>query len=167
MKIAGVLAIVSLVVMVVIIFQAVHQELQMRNAKLRVVENSEEVKRKEEAILEVKTKLKTLKQSMKDVNGKMEELKKKKEDLILATNNFGQSLQTCNNEKTDIVKKKIDLTKVVSELKAGHEDSKKKAEVEIQSLKQQILDRDKAICAFADTTKEEARKLCGISASVK
>lgn len=163
MKIAVALVSLSVVIMVGMIFQAVHQEIKVRKAKNRMVENSMELKRKEEAIVEVKAKLDSLKSSVKNANDKTEELKQKKEEASKSVNDFGQSLATCNKEKAEIVKKKTDLTKVISELKAGHEESKTKAMEEIQSLKQQILDRDKAICAFVDATKEEARKLCGIS----
>ncbi|CAJ1062244.1 uncharacterized protein si:dkey-87o1.2 [Xyrichtys novacula] len=165
MKIAIVLVFLSMVVMIVMVSQAVHQELKMHKAKQNAVENTAEVKRKEEAIIEVKAKVSTLTRSLRAVNDKIEELKKKKDELIKSTNDFGPSLQTCNTEKADIVKKKTDLTKRVSDLKAGHENSKKTAEEEIKNLKQQIQDRDKAICAFADTTKEEARKLCGVAES--
>lgn len=163
MKIAVVLVSLSVVIMVGMIFQAVHQEIKMRKAKARMAENSMEVKKKEEDIVTVKAKIESLKTSVQTVNSKIEELTKKKEQASKTMTSLGEKLETCNKEKEEIVKKKTDLTKVISELKAGHEDSKLKAAEEIKNLKQQILDRDRAICAFADKTKEEARKLCGIS----
>lgn len=99
MKIVVALVSLSVVIMVGLIFQAVHQEIKMRKAKTRIMENSMEVKRKEESIVEVKTKLETLKASLKTVNTKVEELKQKKEEASKSTNDFGQSLATCNNEK--------------------------------------------------------------------
>lgn len=40
---------------------------------------------------------------------------------------------------------------------ASQKTAEETAREDIQTLKQQILDRDKAICAFVDTTKEEVQ----------
>ncbi|XP_050932155.1 uncharacterized protein si:dkey-87o1.2 [Lates calcarifer] len=163
MKLAVALVGLSLAVMVVMIYQAVRQELNLRNLKTRMVENSAEVKRKEEAIVELKVKIQDLKTTLTGVHTKMDELKVKKVEVEKSSQELDKYLQTCNTEKADVEKKKTDVGEAVNKVKADHEEAKRKAEEEIQGLKQQILDRDKAICAFADTTKEEARKLCGIS----
>ncbi|XP_060906612.1 uncharacterized protein si:dkey-87o1.2 [Labrus mixtus] len=165
MKWPGVLACLSAMFMVGIIVQALRQEMSLHNAKLRMVQNTAEIKRKEEAILEVKGKIEKLKISIGDVNQKTDDIKVKKDEIVKSTQKSETGLQTCNKEKDDIVKKKTELTKVISLLNANHGEAKKKAEEDIQKLKQQILDRDKAVCAIADTTKEEARKLCGIPES--
>ncbi|XP_035527549.1 structural maintenance of chromosomes protein 1 [Morone saxatilis] len=162
MKVAVVLVVLSVAVMVVMIFQAVRQELSLRHLKTSMVENSAEVKRKEEAIIEVKNKIKDMKDALTSVNTKLDELKKKKAASETSAGELGKALQTCNTEKADVVKKKEDTASAITKLHDDHEVLKKKAEEDIQSLKQQILDRDKAICAFVDTTKEEARKLCGL-----
>ncbi|XP_040899305.1 uncharacterized protein si:dkey-87o1.2 [Toxotes jaculatrix] len=167
MKPAVVLVGLSVAVMAVMVFQAVRQELNLRSLRTRMVENSAAVKRKEEAIIEVKNKIQTLKTTLASVNAKMDELKTKKADTEKATQELDASLQTCNSEKAATEKKKTEVAEALTKLKADHEEAKNKAEADIQGLKQQILDRDKAICAFADTTKEEARKLCGISEAPK
>uniref|UniRef100_A0A8P4K429 Si:dkey-87o1.2 n=1 Tax=Dicentrarchus labrax TaxID=13489 RepID=A0A8P4K429_DICLA len=160
--VAIVLVGLSVALMVVMIFQAVRQELSLRHLKTRMGENSAEVKKKEEAIMEVKNKIKDMRDTLTSVNTKLDELKKKKAESETSAGELGKSLQTCNTEK-----KKEDMASAITKLHADHEVLKKKAEEDIQSLKQQILDRDKAICAFVDTTKEEARKLCGIPEASK
>ncbi|XP_039972623.1 uncharacterized protein si:dkey-87o1.2 [Xiphias gladius] len=167
MKLSVVVLGLSVAVMLVMIYQAVSQELNLRYLKARMVENSAEVKRKEEAIIEVKTKIRELKTTLASFNAKMDELKKKKADAEKSTQEIDKRLQTCNSEKADTESKKTSVAEAMTKLKADHEEAKKKAEEDIQGLKQQILDRDKAICAFADATKEEARKLCGISEAPK
>lgn len=99
MKLPVVLVCLSVAVMVVMIFQAVRQELDLRNLKTRMVQNAAEVKRKEEAIVQVKTKIQQLKSTLTNVNTKMDELKKKKADTIKSSDQFGKTLQTCNSEK--------------------------------------------------------------------
>lgn len=39
----------------------------------------------------------------------------------------------------------------------NHEAAKSKAQENIQSLKEGIFNRDKAVCAFLDTTKDKGR----------
>ncbi|KAA8591616.1 hypothetical protein FQN60_016990, partial [Etheostoma spectabile] len=162
MKVAICLAFLSVAVMAVMIFQAVRQELNLRVLKSRMVENTEQVKRKEDAIIEVKSKIQAMKSKLVFVNTNIDTLKKKKTDGEQKAQELNKNLQTCNTEKQDVEKKTSGMRESLNKLKADHEQAKKKAQEDIQSLKQQILDRDKAICAFADTTKEEARKLCGL-----
>ncbi|XP_070768337.1 tropomyosin-2 [Enoplosus armatus] len=167
MKLAIVLVGLSVSVMAVMIFQAVRQELNLHNLKTRMVANSAEVKRKEEAIIELKNKIQELKTTLASVNTKMDELKKTKAESEKSTQDLDKSLQTCNTEKDETGNKKTGIAEAITKLKADQEVAKKKAGEDILNLKQQILDRDKALCAFADTTKEEARKLCGNSEAPK
>lgn len=99
MKLAIVVVCLSVAVMVVMIFQAVRQELDLRNLQARMVQNLAEVKRKEEAIVDVKNKIHQLKSTLASTNTNMDELKKKKADTIKSTDQFVKSLQTCNFEK--------------------------------------------------------------------
>lgn len=90
---------VSVVVMVVMISQAVHQEFKLHTLKTRMEESSVEVERKEEAIVGMKNKLTELKTSMDSANSKLDELKKQKAELEKSTQDFGANLKTCTDEK--------------------------------------------------------------------
>ncbi|CAL8247219.1 unnamed protein product [Lota lota] len=163
MKIVPVMAFLSVSVMVVMIYQAVRQELELRSLKSRMLETSTELKQKEHSIIEEKNKIQDLNKQLEPLNKQKDELNKKKLDISRSVQQMTDSLLICNTDKEVTEKKKAETTKALAEVQAGHEEAKKRAEQEIQTLKLHILDRDKAICTFLDETKEEGRKLCSIA----
>lgn len=99
MKLAIALVGVSVVVMGVLIFQVVHQEFRLSHLKVRLVENSAQITRKEEGIVELKAKISELQKSLDDINTKVETLKKKKAEIEKSSEDAGKGLTACTTEK--------------------------------------------------------------------
>ncbi|KAK9513798.1 hypothetical protein VZT92_027304 [Zoarces viviparus] len=162
MKLVIVLVGLSVTVMVAMIYLAVDQEFKLHDLKARIVESYAEVRMKEESIVELKTKDKAMRSELVSVNTKVDELKKRKEESVQSAQDLTKALQTCTTDMDNVQKKKASTGEAIVKVKADHEVAKNNAEGDIQKLKKQILDRDNAICVFANTTIVEARKLCGI-----
>ncbi|XP_077950904.1 uncharacterized protein LOC120810649 [Gasterosteus aculeatus] len=167
MKLVVVLCSLSVAAMCFMVYQAVRQELKIYHLKSRMLMNVVEVRKKEESIIELQTKIKDMKATALSVNTNIDELKKKKEESNKLKVDSADGLQKCNKEMEDYQKKKAEKEVAIVKLKADHEAAKQKAEADVQALKKQILERDTAICGFADTTKDEVRKLCGIEGAEK
>uniref|UniRef100_A0A8C3FYG2 Uncharacterized protein n=1 Tax=Cyclopterus lumpus TaxID=8103 RepID=A0A8C3FYG2_CYCLU len=128
MKLMAFFVALSSVVMAGFIYQAMKQEYNLRNMKTRMAENTADFQRNEVAIDELKTNYQIMMKALMAVNSHTVELNEKKKDH-----------ETMAQQVTD------------------HSVAKENAERDIQQLKKLILDRDTAICAFADITKVEAR----------
>lgn len=89
----------SLVVLVVMVFHAGLQELNLRKLKTLMAENLEEVERKEEAIVVMKNKVTEMKVTLESANTKLDGLKKQKEELEKSTKESDENLKTCTNQK--------------------------------------------------------------------
>lgn len=99
MKFAIALLGLSAAVMVVMIFQAVAQEMKLRTLKTQMSENTKETETKEKAIVTIKKKVNELKKKMESANTKLEELKKKKGELEQSKKDSETNLQNCKTEK--------------------------------------------------------------------
>lgn len=99
MKLLIFFTVVSVSVLAVMVFQALRQELNLRNMRERMVESSMEMKSKEDSVVEMKSKIMELKGSLEAANSKLEELKKKKEEAEKSGQEVDKILESCNGEK--------------------------------------------------------------------
>ncbi|XP_054639196.1 uncharacterized protein si:dkey-87o1.2 [Dunckerocampus dactyliophorus] len=164
MKFVVVLFALSVAVMVAMIFQILRQEFEFRDSKVRRLEDLAVAKREEKVIDLIKPQIRELRTNLASVMGRVDALKKRKAAAEKTEQDRKKDLEACGKDKESTEKKKKAVVDSMAKLKADHAAEKTKAEEELKSLKQQILDRDKAVCVFADPSIAEARRLCGINA---
>lgn len=99
MKFAIALLGLSAAVMVVMISQAVVQEMKLRKLKTQMSENTKETETKEKAIVTIKKQVNELKKKMESANTMIEELKKKKGELEQSKKDSETNLQNCKTVK--------------------------------------------------------------------
>lgn len=102
MKFAIALLALSATVMVVMVGQAIRQELSLRSLRNRMTQNLEEVGRKEEAIAEIKNKVTELKAVLDTATSKLEELKAQRGKLEQSKTDYEASLKTCTEVKVGL-----------------------------------------------------------------
>uniref|UniRef100_A0A9J8BB89 Si:dkey-87o1.2 n=1 Tax=Cyprinus carpio carpio TaxID=630221 RepID=A0A9J8BB89_CYPCA len=180
----------ALCALLVIIYQAVQQELHIRSLKTRIAVSDNQVKLKEDGILGAKTKLEEMNKSLNPLITQRDQLKKQKDDIKTGNANSEKELGTCQAEKGKLEKQSTETKDSLQKLKGKYElllllgfdwnedvwilmlnavifvscccaenqeAEGKKAEEEIEGLKQQILQRDLKICKFVDTALDEAK----------
>lgn len=150
----------ALCALLVIIYQAVQQELNIRNMKTRIALSGQQVKLKEDGILVAKTKVEEINKQLNPLITQRDQLKKQKDDIKKGNANSEKELGTCQAEKGKLEKQKNEAKDSVQKLKDDQEAERKKSEGEIEGLKHQVLERDLKICKYVDITLDEPKKLC-------
>ncbi|XP_051577855.1 uncharacterized protein si:dkey-87o1.2 isoform X2 [Myxocyprinus asiaticus] len=154
---------VAICALLVIIYHAVKQDLNIRNLKMRIAVSTEQVKMKEDGIVAAKMKVDEINKKISPVSTQRDQLKKQKEDYKRNTANSEKELSSCQAEKSKLDKQNNEAKEALIKIKEGQEAERKKAVEEVEGLKKQILDRDLKICQFVDMNVEAARKLCSSS----
>ncbi|XP_077455615.1 uncharacterized protein LOC144073553 [Stigmatopora argus] len=164
MKLVVVLTFVSMAVMLGMFLQTLRQELHLRHLNTRTVEHVAEFKKGEKTIASLKSQISALKTNLASVTDRVDELKKHKAAVEQEEQTHRENLLTCGKEKERTESNKKATIESINRFKDDHAEKQQKAEKQLQHLKQQILDRDKAVCIFADPSFAEVRSLCGIDA---
>ncbi|XP_056332189.1 uncharacterized protein si:dkey-87o1.2 [Danio aesculapii] len=160
MRAISAMVFLALCALLIIIYQAVQQELNIRNLKARIIVSGEQVKLKEDGIMSAKTKVEEMNKKLSPLTTQRDQLKKQKDEIKKGTAESEKELGTCQADKGKLEKQSSDAKDVLQKLKEGQEAERKKAEEEIEGLKRQILERDLKICKYVDVTVEETKKLC-------
>ncbi|XP_072535687.1 uncharacterized protein [Salminus brasiliensis] len=158
----GVLVLFSLAVCVLIAvaYQAFQQEMNIRSLRSQIDLTTEQVKGKEDEIVQAKLKIQQLNDELEPFNKARDELAKKRDELKKAKDDSEKSLGTCQTQKADSEKKKIEAAAALEKLKVDHKEEEQKVQEEVKNWQKQIFDRDAKICKFVDEGQEEGKKLC-------
>ncbi|XP_042628202.1 uncharacterized protein si:dkey-87o1.2 [Cyprinus carpio] len=160
MRAISAMVFLALCALLVIIYQAVQQELNLRNLKARIVVSGEQVKLKEDGIMAAKVKVEEMNKQLNPLITQRDQLKKQKDDMKKGNADSEKELGTCNAEKGKLEKTSNEAKDALQKLKESQEAERKKSEEEIEGLKRQVLERDLKICKYVDVTLDEPKKLC-------
>ncbi|XP_062395158.1 uncharacterized protein si:dkey-87o1.2 [Sardina pilchardus] len=162
MRAISALVFLAVALLLVMAYQAAKQELSIRTSITRLNRARKIVQFNEKEIVDTKVKLDGLNNKLETLKRNGEDMMKQFQEAQKTKENGEKELQTCLQVKEEKVNKKKEMTDLLSKMKETQEAEKAKAQEEVQKLKQQILDRDKAVCAFLDPTHAEGKKLCGM-----
>lgn len=85
--------------LMVIVYQAIQQELNIRNQKTNIGVSNEQVKLKEEGIVSVKMQIDDMNKKIAPLAAQRDQLKKQKEDQKKIFAQSEKDLSTCKSEK--------------------------------------------------------------------
>uniref|UniRef100_A0A8B9KXJ2 Si:dkey-87o1.2 n=1 Tax=Astyanax mexicanus TaxID=7994 RepID=A0A8B9KXJ2_ASTMX len=154
------LVFLAVCVLVAVAYQAFQQEINIRNLRSQIDLTTEQVRVKEDEIVQVKLKIQQINDQLAPFKKEKDELVKKKTELKKTKEDTEKGLDTCQKQKADSEKKKIESTAALQKLKVDHSNEEQKFQEEVKTLQKQIFDRDAQLCKFVDENKQEGKKLC-------
>ncbi|KAK2854858.1 hypothetical protein Q7C36_006727 [Tachysurus vachellii] len=160
MKSVWALVFLATCALVVVSFQAIQQEINIRKMRNMMLSNAQEVKKNEDAILSSKTELQKLSVQLVPLDKEKIQLSKKLEDLVKEKEISEQNMNTCQTQKQEAEQHRSEKTVEADAQKTNQNGEIQKVQEEVQSLQKQILDRDTKICLYVDKDREEGRALC-------
>ncbi|KAK3572084.1 hypothetical protein QTP86_022315 [Hemibagrus guttatus] len=160
MKSVWVLVFLAVCAVVVVSFQAIQQEINIRRMGKQILLNTQEVKTMEDEIMKSKVTMQKLSSQLIPLDRQKIQLTKKMEELVREKEMSVQNLDTCQTQKIESEQKKSVKSSEFDALRTNLNAQIQKVQEEVQSLQKQILERDTKICLYVDKDREQGRALC-------